>query len=204
MFYLKNILKSKNINFNKLNLNIYTNNVLNQELNLDKNFFFETSNIFKLNLNLNINENLNKLLLLLKKKNNTIMNINTKNIINYYGIISIKSSGINTFVTLTNSLGNVILSLSAGMFNDIKKVKDKKSLNIIRTFGELIAYKTYKCNFKYIFFNIRLDSLKLRSIIRNFYEGFIINHKFIIYKINFYRPITRNGVKKKNYHENKI
>ena len=68
MFYLKNILKSKNINFNKLNLNIYTNNVLNQELNLDKNFFFETSDIFKLNLNLNINENLNKLLLLLKKK----------------------------------------------------------------------------------------------------------------------------------------
>jgi len=41
MFYLKNILKSKNINFNKLNLNIYTNNVLNQELNLDKNFFLK-------------------------------------------------------------------------------------------------------------------------------------------------------------------
>ena len=109
MFYLKNILKSKNIHFNKLNINIYTNIVLNQELQVDKQFFFEASDNFKLNLNLNLNidENLNKLLVLLKKKNNSIMNLNTKNIINYYGIITIKSSGINTFVTLTNSAGNV-------------------------------------------------------------------------------------------------
>jgi hypothetical protein len=107
MFYLKNILKSKNINFNKLNINIYNNIIINQEFQIDKQFFFELSSIFKLNLNLNIDDNLNKLLLLLKKKNSLIMNLNTKNIINYYGIIKIKSSGINTFVTLTNSSGNV-------------------------------------------------------------------------------------------------
>lgn len=40
-------------------------------------------------------------------KTNKIHHLNLKNIINSFGYIYIKSSGINTFITLTNSLGNV-------------------------------------------------------------------------------------------------
>lgn len=60
-----------------------------------------------------------------------------------------------------------------------------------------MSYQTYKCNFKYIFLNIRLNSLKLRSILKNFYQGFIFIFRLYIYKILFKRPVIRNGVKLK-------
>jgi hypothetical protein len=79
----------------------------------------------------------------------------------------------------------------------VKKIKEKKSIHIIRQLGQLISYNVYKCNFKYIFLNIRLDSLKIRSILRSFKEGFLLMYKLYIFKILFKRPVIRNGIKSK-------
>jgi len=124
-------------------------------------------------------------------------NFKMDNLINYYGYIYLKSSGINTFATLTNSKGEVISAYSAGIFKDVKRIKEKRSIHIVRQLGQLISYNTYKCNFNYIFLNIRLDSLKIRSIIKNFKEGFFLMFKLNIFKIIFKRPVIRNGVKLK-------
>jgi hypothetical protein len=80
------------------------------------------------------------------------------------------------------------------MFKEIKRIKEKKSIHIVRQLGQLVSYNTYKCNFKYLFLNIRLDTYRIRSILRNFKEGFFLLFKLKIFKIIFKRPITRNGV----------
>ena len=84
-------------------------------------------------------------------------------------------------------------SYSAGIFKDIKRIKEKRSLHIVRQLGQLISYNVYRCNFNYIFLNVRLDSIKIRSILKSFKEGFFIIFKLIIFK----RPIIRNGIKLK-------
>lgn len=164
-------------------------NKFNKKLFNFLNKFDLKSNLFKL-----LPDNLPLINLL---KINKLNIINLKNIISSIGLISIKSTGINTFCTLTNEIGNVIITYSGGIFKDVKKIKEKKSLNIIRQLGQLISYQTYKCNFKYIFFKIDLISIKIRSILKNFYQGFIFMFKLYVYKLLIKRSIIRNGIKQK-------
>jgi len=113
---------------------------------------------------------------------------------NIFGFVYIKSSGINVFCTLTTAEGNVMSSYSSGIFKEVKRIKEKKSIHIVRQLGQLISYNAYKSNFKYLFLNIRLDSYRIRSILKNFKEGFSMMFKLNIFKIVFKRPIIRNGI----------
>lgn len=83
------------------------------------------------------------------------------------------------------------------MLKDVRKIKDKKSLNAVRILAQIMAYKINLYSFSYFFINLRLDSLRLRTIFKNFYEGFILNYKIVISRIIIKRPIIRNGVKLK-------
>lgn len=130
-------------------------------------------------------------------KINQLRLISTKNINSSIGIITLKSSGINNFFTLINENGNVLVSLSGGIFKNVKKIKEKKSLNIVRHLGQLMSYYAYKCNFNYIFLKLKLTTIQIRSILKNFYQGFIILFKLYIFKILLDRPIIRNGIKYK-------
>lgn len=113
-----------NINFIKLNklkkqktikFKIQINNYLNMKTFLIK--YFQKKNFYlKLNSFLFTKKKLKTLkflpdnlpfLNLLKNNKSTILKLD--NLINDYGYIYLKSSGINTFITLTNSEGNVLL-----------------------------------------------------------------------------------------------
>lgn len=50
-------------------------------------------------------------------------NFKMDNLINYYGYIYLKSSGINTFATLTNSKGEVYLHIPQGFLKMLKGLK---------------------------------------------------------------------------------
>lgn len=83
------------------------------------------------------------------------------------------------------------------MFKDVRRIKQKRSIHLVRQLSQIMCYFTYKCNFNYLLLNIRLDSLKMRSILRSFKYSFRKICKLKFYKIIFKRPVIRNGVKLK-------
>lgn len=56
-------------------------------------------------------------------KTTKLQNLKTDNLLNYYGYIYLKSSGINTFVTLTNVKGEVYLPIPLGFLKMLGVLK---------------------------------------------------------------------------------
>lgn len=132
--------KNKKINFiinelNQLKLNSLAKKSNNLK-NLIEFYFTKSKRIYikkkfkfiKLFNNINLNKQNNTLNILPENlpfldllKSNKVITLNLKNIINSFGYIYIKFSGINTFITLTNNKGNVFILFQGVSSKMLKK-----------------------------------------------------------------------------------
>lgn len=123
--------------------------------------------------------------------------VNLENTKTHYGIIHVKPSGANIFVTLTNYTGDVISSLSAGIFNEVRRLQQKSSKEVLKQLGRVMAYKLKLCSFREFVINVIISTIKIKRIFKSVLQGILAVHPITISRLIIKRLITRNGVKLK-------
>lgn len=109
--------------------------------------------------------------------------------------IYFKYTGSNMYGTITNSLGEVLYSYSAGIFKNIKTRKEKTTIFIAKQLGELIALRLFKSNALEIIFIPFMNHRKARSLIKFLSYGFRLIRFFKLSKFIINRRVMRNGVR---------
>lgn len=109
--------------------------------------------------------------------------------------IFFKYTGSNMFATLTNNLGDVIFSYSAGIFRKLRTRKEKTTVLVAQQIGQLLSLRVYKTNARYICFIPYLNSRKMRPLIASTLFGFNFIRSVKISFIYIRRKVIRNGIR---------
>lgn len=109
--------------------------------------------------------------------------------------IYFKYTGSNIFGTITNNIGEVVFSYSAGIFKHVKTRKEKTTIFIAKQLGELIALRLYRSNATEISFIPLMNHRKARSLMKFLGSGFRLIRFFTLSKFIIKRKVMRNGVR---------
>ena len=99
------------------------------------------------------------------------------------------------FGTITNNLGEVLFSYSAGIFKNTRTRKEKTTIFIAKQLGELIALRLYKSNASEIVFIPFMNHRKARLLMKFLSSGFRLIRFFELSKFIVTRKVMRNGVR---------
>lgn len=110
--------------------------------------------------------------------------------------IYFKYTGSNIYGTITANNGDVVFVYSGGFFIGLSTRKDKTSIFVAQSLGELIAVRLYRTNAKEIFFIPFLkQNFVVRKLLLHMGYGFKLIKVFKITKVILKRRIMRNGVR---------
>ena len=128
------------------------------------------------------------------KKKIKFQNIEIKNFHNC--CIYFKYTGSNIYGTITKNTGEVVFIYSGGFFTGLRTRRQKSSIFVAQSLGELIAVRLYKTNASEIFFIPFLKNFfVVRKLLIYMGYGFRLIRAFKITKVILKRRIIRNGVR---------
>ena len=113
----------------------------------------------------------------------------------YTNRVYYKNTGSNLFITVTNGLGEVILTYSSGMFKLVSTKREKRSYLLSKKLGQIASIKMSKIKKSHYIAILPLSSKRHISTMKTMIYGFGLMKKTRIIKYHMRLIIVRNGVR---------